>query len=184
MQLGWCDAGLRRGSGWCLMNVNTAFSLERDTLLFWRDHHRWQSRGSKRAFRHNLRTGKTDLKASNVRLPERTWSFCYLYGIVSNFTNLDRITQVGAELPVDSDDADNETKTSGGSTLLSVFERGCDLFFCNWPARSSALIFLLFCCALIYSYAVPLICWSLLLQGLYWRLYYNWWLAVGGYFWS
>ena len=32
--------------------------------------------------------------------------------------------QVGAELPVDSDDADSENKQENGSTLLFVFERG------------------------------------------------------------
>jgi hypothetical protein len=32
--------------------------------------------------------------------------------------------QVGAELPVDSDDADIESKDKNGSTLLYVFERG------------------------------------------------------------
>jgi hypothetical protein len=33
-------------------------------------------------------------------------------------------SQVGAELPVDSDDADIENKDDNGSTLLCVFERG------------------------------------------------------------
>ncbi len=37
--------------------------------------------------------------------------------------------QVGVELPVDSDDADNESKMAGGSTLLCVFERGYDIHF-------------------------------------------------------
>jgi hypothetical protein len=32
--------------------------------------------------------------------------------------------QVGAEIPVDSDDADTENKDANGSTLLCVFERG------------------------------------------------------------
>jgi hypothetical protein len=32
--------------------------------------------------------------------------------------------QVGAEIPVDSDDADAENKDENGSTLLCVFERG------------------------------------------------------------
>ena len=32
--------------------------------------------------------------------------------------------QVGAELPIDSDDADKENKTENGKTLLYVFERG------------------------------------------------------------
>jgi hypothetical protein len=32
--------------------------------------------------------------------------------------------QVGAEIPVDSDDADTENKDENGSTLLCVFERG------------------------------------------------------------
>jgi hypothetical protein len=36
--------------------------------------------------------------------------------------------QVGAELPVDSDDADIESKDKNGSTLLYVFERGWDFF--------------------------------------------------------
>ena len=36
--------------------------------------------------------------------------------------------QVGAELPVDSDDADIENKEDNGSTLLCVFERGWAYF--------------------------------------------------------
>ena len=32
--------------------------------------------------------------------------------------------QVGAELPLDSDDADEENKRENGKTLLCVFERG------------------------------------------------------------
>ncbi len=32
--------------------------------------------------------------------------------------------QIGAELPMDSDDADEENKLSDGRTLLYVFERG------------------------------------------------------------
>jgi hypothetical protein len=32
--------------------------------------------------------------------------------------------QVGAELPVDSDDADAENQNDNGNTLLFVFERG------------------------------------------------------------
>jgi hypothetical protein len=32
--------------------------------------------------------------------------------------------QVGAELPLDSDDADEENKREHGKTLLCVFERG------------------------------------------------------------
>jgi hypothetical protein len=32
--------------------------------------------------------------------------------------------QVGAEIPVDSDDADTENKDDNGSTLLCVFEKG------------------------------------------------------------
>ena len=35
-----------------------------------------------------------------------------------------RFTQVGAELPMDSDDADEENKSENGKTLLYVFERG------------------------------------------------------------
>jgi hypothetical protein len=35
------------------------------------------------------------------------------------------LLQVGAELPVDSDDAESENKSENGSTLLFVFERGC-----------------------------------------------------------
>ncbi len=38
--------------------------------------------------------------------------------------------QIGAELPVDSDDAERENKNDNGSTLLCVFERGCT------PSRS------------------------------------------------
>jgi hypothetical protein len=38
--------------------------------------------------------------------------------------------QVGAELPVDSEDAEIENKTDGGSTLLYVFERGCKFLRC------------------------------------------------------
>jgi hypothetical protein len=33
--------------------------------------------------------------------------------------------QIGAELPVDSADADEENKAVDGKTLLYVFERGC-----------------------------------------------------------
>jgi hypothetical protein len=34
--------------------------------------------------------------------------------------------QVGAELPVDSEDAAAENQSENGNTLLFVFERGCD----------------------------------------------------------
>jgi hypothetical protein len=37
--------------------------------------------------------------------------------------------QVGAELPIDSDDADNENKMGNGKTLLYVFERGYNQLF-------------------------------------------------------
>ena len=33
--------------------------------------------------------------------------------------------QVGAEIPMDSDEADEEHKREDGSTLLSIFKRGC-----------------------------------------------------------
>ncbi len=47
--------------------------------------------------------------------------------------------QVGAELPVDSDDAEKENKNDDGHTLLCVFERGCipktyALVLCNIQA--------------------------------------------------
>ena len=32
--------------------------------------------------------------------------------------------QVGVEIPMDSDEADEENKSEGGKTLLYVFERG------------------------------------------------------------
>ena len=41
--------------------------------------------------------------------------------------------QVGAELPVDSDDAENENKSDSGSTLLCVFERGCVTSSIQYP---------------------------------------------------
>lgn len=34
-------------------------------------------------------------------------------------------SQVGAELPVDSDDAAYENQSKNGNSLLFVFERGC-----------------------------------------------------------
>jgi hypothetical protein len=34
--------------------------------------------------------------------------------------------QVGAEIPMDSREADEENKQAGGKTLLYVFERGCE----------------------------------------------------------
>ena len=37
------------------------------------------------------------------------------------------LLQVGAEIPVDSDDADTENKDENGSTLLCVFERGYEV---------------------------------------------------------
>ena len=37
--------------------------------------------------------------------------------------------QVGAELPVDSDDATAENQSENGNTLLFVFERGYGIFF-------------------------------------------------------
>jgi hypothetical protein len=36
------------------------------------------------------------------------------------------VTQVGVELPMDSDDADEENKKDDGKTLLYVFGRGCE----------------------------------------------------------
>jgi hypothetical protein len=32
--------------------------------------------------------------------------------------------QIGAEIPMDSDDADEENKSDNGKTLLYIFERG------------------------------------------------------------
>jgi hypothetical protein len=32
--------------------------------------------------------------------------------------------QIGMELPIDSDDADEENKTKNGRTLLNILERG------------------------------------------------------------
>ncbi len=34
--------------------------------------------------------------------------------------------QVGAEIPMDSSEADEENKQAGGKTLLYVLERGCE----------------------------------------------------------
>jgi hypothetical protein len=52
------------------------------------------------------------------------WAFL-LHNIVKVI--LAGLRQVGAEIPVDSDDADTENKDDNGSTLLCVFERGCCL---------------------------------------------------------
>ena len=37
------------------------------------------------------------------------------------------IFQVGVELPIDSDEADEENKTDDGRTLLNILHRGCIL---------------------------------------------------------
>ena len=37
------------------------------------------------------------------------------------------VWQVGVEIPIDSDDADEENKSENGRTLLNILSRGCDV---------------------------------------------------------
>jgi hypothetical protein len=50
---------------------------------------------------------------------------CFLGSASNSSSDLQFPVQVGAELPMDSDEADEENKAeNGGKTLLYVFERG------------------------------------------------------------
>ena len=121
------------GTDWFVWGIASAH--ERDTLLRPGNNHCRQQGGSKRANCYNIRPGSKIIYAEE-ELRRNVCALIQLSWIDHNYILIPcvRRRQVGAELPVDSDDADFENKHENGSTLLCVFERGwglCLLLNCD-----------------------------------------------------